>query len=112
MNPFKITNRSITAIGINVTNIRSLSTTVPGATNRKITRFLDLKCAINILIDTRMAPEEVDKIFLVPKLKWKLSNYNHLGTYSKHKGIIIIYNKTLVLIRDLKSIKEGQLASF
>ena len=63
MNPFKRTNKTITAIVINVTNIRSLTKTVPGATNQKSSRILDLKCDINILIDTRTALEEVNIIF-------------------------------------------------
>ena len=112
MNPFKRMNKTITAIDINVTNIRSLSITVPGATNKKITRILDLKCAINIVIDPRIALEEANRIYLVPKVKLKLSNYKHVGTYTKKKGIIIIYNKTIVKIRYLKIIKEGQLATF
>ena len=92
MNPFKRMNKTITAININVTNIRSLNTTIPGGTNRKISRILDLKCAINIRIDTRTALEEVNIIFLGPKLKWKLRNYKHLGAYSKNKGTVIFYN--------------------
>ena len=101
MNPFKRMNKTITAIDINVTNIRSLSTTVPGATNEKISRILDQKFTINILIGTRTALEEVNRIFLGPKLKWKSSNYKHLGTYSKNKEIVIFYNKCLAKIRDL-----------
>ena len=69
MNPFRLRNKTITSLDINVTNIWSLSTTVTGATRKKITRILDLKCAINILIDTRTSIEDVEKIFLNHKLK-------------------------------------------
>ena len=63
MNPFSQSKRAITSIHINFTNIRSLSTTVTGARNKKITMVLDLKCAVSIVIDTRTSLEDVNKVF-------------------------------------------------
>ena len=69
MNPFSLAKGTITSIDVNITNIRSLSTTVAGATHKKITRLLELKCAINVLIDTRTNIEGVNNIFQNNKLK-------------------------------------------
>ena len=69
MNPFTRSKQTITFVNINFTNIRSLSTTVSSATNKNITRLLELKCAVNILIDTRTTSEDVNKLFLSNKLK-------------------------------------------
>ena len=63
MNPFSRRNKTITSLDINVTNIWSQTTTVTAATRKKLTRIIDLKCAINILIDTRTLIEDVEKIF-------------------------------------------------
>ena len=77
MNPFTRSKQTITSVNINFTNIRSLSTTVSGATNRKITRLLELKCAVNIIIDTKTTIEDVNKLFQSNKLKWKLGHFKH-----------------------------------
>ena len=95
-----------------ITNIRSLATSVAGATSAKITRIIDLNCDLNILIDTRTSIEDVEKIFLNHKLKWKSCNYKHIGTYTKNKGIIVIYRHNVVKVKDLKIIQAGQLVSF
>ena len=42
MNPFS-KRKTITSINCSVTNIQSLSTTVTGATRKKLTQILDLK---------------------------------------------------------------------
>ena len=93
MNLFRQRNKTITSFEINVTNIWSLSTIVMGATWKKLTRILDLKCAINILIDNCTLTEDVEKIFLSHKLKLKLGHFKHIGTYTKTKEIIVIYGK-------------------
>ena len=72
-------------------------------------RLLELKCAVNILIDTRTTIEDVNELFQSNKIKWKLG---HQGSYTPAKGIVIIYDKNLVKIKDLKIIKLGQLLSF
>ena len=82
------------------------------ATNKKISWKLELKCAVNILIDTRTVLNDVNKVFQNRKLKWKLSNLRHQGTYTPTKMIIVIYDKNLVKINDLKIIKNGQMFSF
>ena len=84
MNPFTRANNSLTAISVNFTNIRSLSTTVAGATYKKFTRVLDLKCEVNVLLDTRTNLDGVNKLFNSNKLKW------HQGSYTPNKGIVLI----------------------
>ena len=79
---------------------------------KKITSLLESKCAVNILIDTRATFEDVNKIFQSNKLKWKLGHFKHQGTYTPARGIIIIYEKNLVKVKDLKIIQQGQLLSF
>ena len=88
MNPFTRANNSLTAISVNFTNIRSLSTTVAGATHKKITRVLDLKCEVNVLIDTRNNLDGVNKLFNSIKLKWRLGHFKHQGSYTPNKGIV------------------------
>ena len=61
MNPFSRANNTLTAISVSVTNIRSLSTTVAGATYKKITRMLDLKSEVNVLIDTFHISSSIDE---------------------------------------------------
>ena len=107
MNPFRRKSKTINSVDINVTNIWILSTTVTGATRKKITRILDLNCAVNILIDKSTSLKEVDNIFLNGKLNWKLGHFKHIGTYTKNKGIIVIYDNNLV-----KVIQSGQLVCF
>ena len=108
MNPFSCAKNTLTAISVNFTNIRSLSTTVTGATHKKITRVLDLKCEVNVLIDTRTNLEGVNKLFNSSKLKWRLGHFKHQGSYTQNKGIVIIYDKLRVQVKDLKLIKNGQ----
>ena len=104
--------KTITSLDINVTHIWSLSTIVTGATRKKLTRIIDLKCAVNILINTCTSIEDVDKIFQSHKLKWKLGLFKHIGTYTENKGFIVIYNNNLVKVKDLKVIQAGRLVSF
>ena len=73
MNPFVCSNRTLTAISVNITNIRSLSTTVAGATHKKITRLLDMKSEVNIIIDSRTSLDGVNKLFNCQSLKWCLN---------------------------------------
>ena len=70
MNPFSRAKKTLTAIFVSFTNIRSLSTTVAGATYKKITRLLHLKSEVNVLIDTRTNLDGVNKLFNSNKLKW------------------------------------------
>ena len=111
MNPFS-KKGTLSSLKCSCTNIRSLSTTVPGATRSKITRILDLNCDLNILIDTRTSIEDVEKIFLNHKMKWKLAQFKHIGTYTKQKGIIIFFKPSIVQIKDLQIIVNGQLVNF
>ena len=112
MNPFLSANSTLTAITVNITNIRSLSTTVAGATYKKLTGILDLKNEVNILIDTRTNLDGVNKVFNGNKLKWRLGHFRHQGSYTPAKGIVMIYDKNRVQVKDLKIIQNGQLISF
>ena len=80
-----------------------------GATYKKITRVLDLKSEVNVLIDTRTNLEGVKKLFNCNKLKWRLGHFRHQGTYTPAKGMVLIYDKNSVQVKDLKIIQNGQL---
>ena len=67
---------------------------------------------VDLLINTHTSIEDVDKIFQSHKLKWKLGHFKHIGTYTKNKGFIVIYNNNLLKVKDLKVILVGQLVSF
>ena len=112
MNPFMNSGKTQTAISVNVINILSLSTTVPGATNKKITRILDLKCDVNIIIDSRTSQPGVNNLFNSHNLKWRLSNFRHKGSYTLLKGIVMVYDRTRVQVDNLNIIQDGQLLSF
>ena len=112
MNPFTNSGRSQTAVSVNVINIRSLSTTVAGASFKKLTRILDLKCEVNIIIDSRTSLQGVNSLFNSHNLKWRLGNFRHKGSYPHVKGIVMVYDRTRVQVDNLNIIKEGQLLSF
>ena len=112
MNPFVSTNRTLTAISVNVINMRSLSTTVAGATYKKITRLLDMKSEVNIIIDSRTSLNGVNNLFNSQSLKWHLSHFKHKGSYTPAKGIVMIYDRTRVQVDDLNVIQDRQRLSF
>ena len=112
MNPFTYSGKTQTAVSVNVINIRSLSTTVAGASFKKLTRILDLKCEINIIIDSRTSLQGVNGLFNSHNLKWRLGNFRHKGSYSNVKGIVMVYDRTRVQVDNLNIIKEEQLLSF
>ena len=90
MNPLVSSGRTLTAISVNVTNIRSLSTTVAGATHKKITRLLDLKSEVNIIIDSRTSLNGVNNFFNSHNLKWRLSHFKNKCSYTPAKGVVMI----------------------
>ena len=112
MNTFMNSGKTQTAISVNVINIQSLSTTVTGATYKKITRILDLKCEVNIIIDSRTSQPGVNSLFNSHNLKWRLGNFRHKGSYTLVKGIVMVYDRTRVQVDNLNVIEEGQLLSF
>ena len=77
-----------------------------GATHKKITSGLDLKCEVNVLIDTRTNLDGVNKLFNSNKLEWRLGHFKHQGSYTPNKGIVLIYDKHRVQIKDLKILKK------
>ena len=89
-----------------------MASSVASATRAKMTRIVNLGCDLNIIIDTHTSVEDVEKIFLNHKLKWKLSQFKHIRTYAKNKGIIVFYKHNVVKIKDSKIIQAGQLVSF
>ena len=93
MNPFS-TNKSLSGISITCTNIRGLGVSVKELADKKINRILNLKADIHILIDTRCSEAQFNHFMNTSKFKYMLSNFTHFGSYTKSKGIIVLYNKT------------------
>ena len=83
-----------------------------GATFKKFTRILDLKCEVNIIIDSRTSLQGVNSLFNSQNLKWRLGNFRHKGSYTLVKGIVMVYDRTRVQVDNLNVIEEGQLLSF
>ena len=92
MNPFS-TNKSLSGISITCTNIRGLGVSVKELADKKINRILNLKADVHILIDTRCSEAQFNQFLNTSKFKYMLSNFTHFGTYTKSKGIIVLYNK-------------------
>ena len=92
MNPFS-TNKSLSGISITCTNIRGLGVSVKELADKKINRILNLKADVHILINTRCSEAQFNHFLNTSKFKYVLSNFSHFGTYTKYKGIIVLYNK-------------------
>ena len=92
MNPFS-TNKSLSGISITCTNIRGLGVSVKELADKKINRILNLKADVHILIDTRCSEAQFNHFMNTSKFKYMLSNFTHFGSYTKSKGIIVLYNK-------------------
>ena len=92
MNPFS-SNKSLTGISITCTNIRGLGVSVKELADKKINRILNLKADIHILIDMRCSEDQFNHFMNTSKFKYMLSNFTHFGSYTKSKGIIVLYNK-------------------
>ena len=95
MNPFS-TIKSISGISITCTNIRGLGVSVKELADKKINRILNLKADVHILIDTRCSEAQFNQFLNTSKFKYMLSDFMHFGTYTKSKGIIVLYNKKSV----------------
>ena len=92
MNPFS-SNKSPTGISITCTNIRGLGVSVKELADKKINRILNLKADVHILIDTRCSEAQFNHFLNTSKFKYMLSSFSHFGTYTKSKGIIVLFNK-------------------
>ena len=111
MNPF-FQRKSPAGVSITCTNLRGMGITVEDLADKKINRILNLTADIHILLDTRCTEAQIDQFLSTSKFKYLLSNFEKIGTYTKSKGIIILYNKKKIKIEDLSIIQEGMLISF
>merc|ERR1712082_600406 len=80
-------------------------------THKKLSHIIDLKNSINILVDSKISDAEADQV-CNNDFKYLLQDSAHIGTLIKIKGILVLYNKKLTQIMDVKIIKEGQLLEF
>ena len=110
MNPYRQTP-SLSEISISVTNIRSLGITTKNLTHKKLNSILDLKNTVNIIIDSKVSEKEADQI-CNNDFKYLLRDFKHVGTLTKIKGILVIYNKHMTTIKNLRTVIEGQLLEF
>ena len=110
MNPFRKSN-SISEISVCCTNIRSLGISKKQLTHKKLNSIMDLKNNINILIDSKVTDTEANDI-CNRDFKYLLKDFKHIGTLTKVKGILILYNKHATKIKNLKVIRDGQLLEF
>ena len=92
MNPFS-TNKFLSGISITCINIRGLGVSIKELADKKINRILNLNADIHILIDTRCSEAQFNHFMNTSKFKYMLSNFTHFGSYTKSKGIIVLYNK-------------------
>ena len=92
MNPF-FQRKSPAGVSITCTNLRGMGITVEDLADKKINRILNLTADIHILLDTRCTEAQIDQFLSTSKFKYLLSNFEKIGTYTKSKGIIILYNK-------------------
>ncbi len=104
MNPFNKTN-SLSELAICCTNIRSLGLSTKNLTHKKLTRILDLKNTINILVDSKITDAEADQV-CNNDFKYLLQDYKHVGALTKIKGILVLYNKKTYENNGLKSHKR------
>ena len=110
MNPYKKIP-SISEISVSCTNIRSLGISKKQLTHKKLNSIMDLKNNINILIDSKVTETEANDI-CNRDFKYLLKDFKHIGTLTKIKGILILYNKHATKIKNLKVIRDGQLLEF
>ena len=111
MNPFSL-NKSQSGISITCTNVRGLGCSTKDLADKKINRILNLKADIHILIDTRCSEAQFNHFMNSSKFKYLLSNFQHFGSYTKSKGIIVLHNKKKCKIDKIELLKEGMLISF
>merc|ERR1711891_74974 len=100
-------NKSQSGISITCTNIRGLGVSIKELADKKINRILNLKADIHILIDTRCSEAQFNHFMNTSKFKYLLSNFQHFGSYTKSKGIIVLYNQKKCKIDNFELIKEG-----
>ena len=98
-------------LAICCTNIRSLGLSTKNLTHKKLSRIIDLKNSINILVDSKITDAEADQV-CNNDFKYLLQDFAHIGTLTKIKEILVLYNKKITKIADLKFIREGQLLEF
>ena len=100
MNPF-LSNKSKTGISITCTNLRSLGITVDELADIKINGILNLKADVHMIIDSQCSEDDVIHFLNTSKYNYMMSNYKHFGSYTKSKGIIVLYNKNERNVEDV-----------
>ena len=90
-------------------NIRGLGVSVKDLPDRKISRILNLKAEVHVLIDTRCTESQFLHFLNISKFKYLLSSYKFFGTYTKSKGIIVMVNQKHVKVDKIEVIQEGML---
>ena len=90
MNPFS-TFKSLSGISITCTNLRGLGVSVKELADKKINRVLNLKAEVHVLIDTRCSEAQFSHFLNISKFKYLLSSFSHFDTYTKSKGIIVLF---------------------
>ena len=93
-------------------NVRGLGVSVKELADKKINRILNLKADVHILIDTRCSEAQFNHFLNMSKFKYMLSSFSHFGTYTKTKGIIVLFNRKKCKIDDIQIIGEGMLINF
>ena len=92
MNPF-FQKKSPAGVSITCTNLWGMGITVEDLADKKIKRILNLTADIHILLDTRCTEVQIDHFLSTSSFKYSLSNFDKIGTYTKSKAIIILFNK-------------------
>ena len=73
--------------------MRGLGVSVKELADKKINQVLNLKADVHILIDTRCSEAQFAHFLNISKFKYMLSSFAHFGTYTKSKGINVLYKK-------------------
>ena len=105
INPF-YQKKSPTGVSITCTNLRGLGTSVVDLADKKINRILNLTADVHILLDTRCTESQIEHFLNTSRFKYLLSNFDKVGSYTKSKGIIILYNKKKSKLKTFQSFKK------
>ena len=93
-------------MSITCTNLRGLDTSVEDLADKKINLILNLMADIQILLDTRCTESQIENFLNTSRFKYLLSNFDKVGSYTKSKGIIILYNTKKSKLKTFQSFKK------
>ena len=97
MNPFLLQTNSLSDISVCCTNIRSLRISKKRAYPQETYQNSRFKEKNNILIDTKISETEANDV-CNRDFKYLLKDLKFVGTLTKIKGILILYNKCVTTI--------------